>query len=389
MTKPGAKKQPSGDENRGPVAETARVARPKPAPKASRLPKRKEAAHREPGPLLPVDRSIEDAVGVTVDELTALYILDALKGFGPQKFKELHANGLTPAAIVSDPAALPTAGKRGDDLRVQLLTQREDSEPVSRRRAVTQILTAHRHGARIVTYRDPLYPPNVFDSNYPAPILFVRGSPDVLTHRNAVACVGSRKTRPPYTDLEVAFVEMACRGEFTVVAGFALGADTIGHEKAWKAGGRTICVMPGGLDRPFPPENRPLWDELLRYSGAAFVSELGFGARASALTLRKRNKLIVAFAKGVLVAQSAKDGGAMNAFRFAVEQKKPVGTFAADDAADTSGNRLISAESWTTTLPGNRPDPEAYAEWLRQLSSSTPTAHSGTAIPGTPRSLLD
>src|SRR5205814_2648333 len=151
---------------------------------------------------------------------------------------------------------------------------------------------------------------------------------------------------------------------------------------AWKAGGNTICVMPCGLDRPFPPENRRLWDEFLRYPGAVFVSELGFGARASALTLRKRNKLIVAFARGVLVAQSAKDGGAMNAYRFAVEQKKPVATFAADAAADTSGNRLIADEPWTKTLPGDT-DPEAYETWLRELSSSTSTVHSGTASPGT------
>lgn len=345
-------------------------------------------AHR-PANTAHVEPAVEDAVGVTVEELTALYILDALKGFGPQKFKELHTHGFTPATIVKDPSALPTSGKRGDDLRAQLQAEREKSDPICRHRAVRQILAAHRHGARIVTYRDTHYPPNVFESNYPAPLLFVRGSLDVLTYRNAVACVGSRKTRPPYTDLETEFVKAACQAGFTVIAGFALGADTIGHQQARKAGGRTICVMPGGLDRPFPPENRPLWDELLKYSGAAFVSELGFGARASALTLRKRNKLIVAFAKAVLIAQSAKNGGAMNAFRFAVEQKKDVATFAADDFRETSGNRVITAETWTWTFPGDHPAPEAYTQWLRKLSSSTSTAHSGTATPGTQTSLLD
>jgi DNA protecting protein DprA len=332
---------------------------------------------------------MEEAVGVTVEELTALYVLDGLKGFGPQKFKELHASGLMPAAIVKDWSALPTAGKRGDYLRRQLESERGKLEPVARVRAAKQIAAAHKQGARIITYRDPCYPPNVFRSNYPAPILFVRGSLAVLTETKAVACVGSRKTRPPYTELEIEFVKLACRAGFTVVGGFALGADTIGHEEAWKAGGRTVCVMPGGLDRPFPPENRRLWDELLRYSGAAFVSELGFGARASALTLRKRNKLIVAFARGVLVAQSARDGGAMNAFRFAVEQKKSVATFAADGTTDTSGNQLIADETWTKTLPGNGADPKAYEAWLRELSSSTSTARSGTASPGTQKSLLD
>ena len=39
-----------------------------------------------------------------------------------------------------------------------------------------------------------------------------------------MACVGSRKIRPPYTDLETQFVATACRLGFAVVAGFALGA---------------------------------------------------------------------------------------------------------------------------------------------------------------------
>jgi DNA protecting protein DprA len=386
MTNRGAKQQPPAQSAQsGPARQT--TGRPKTAPKTT-PPRERKARAIVRGPIPSVDPAIEEVVGVTVDELTALYLLDGLKGFGPQKFKELHAHGLTPTAVVNQPSALPTAGKRGDDLRRQLHGERERSGAVCRRRAATQILAAHKHGARIVTYRDPNYPPNVFESNYPAPILFVRGSTDVLLSRDAVACVGSRKTRAPYSEIETEFVRTACHKGFAVVAGFALGADTIGHERAWKNQGKTICVMPGGLDRPFPPENRQLWDELLRYAGAAFVSEMGFGVRASALTLRKRNKLIVAFARGVLVAQSAKDGGAMNAFRFAVEQKKPVATFEADGTEDTSGNRLISREAWTKTFP-REPSPEAYEEWLRQLSSSTSTARSGTAVPVTQKSLLD
>jgi DNA protecting protein DprA len=388
MSKSGAKKQPLRGEAAQPSVDPASTSRLKPPQKIAQPHARKKPAGHD-GPLPPVDQSIQDAVGVTVDELTSLYILDSLKGFGPQKFKELYSQGITPAAVVRDPTVLPTAGKRGDLLRALLFAERQKSEPVCRRRAVMQILAAHRHGARIVTYKDSHYPPNVFESNYPAPILFVRGSLEVLTLRNAVACVGSRKIRPPYVGLETEFVRTACRRGFTVVSGFALGADTIGHQQAWKAGGKTICVMPGGLDRPFPPENRHLWDELLHYSGAAFVSELGFGARASSLTLRKRNKLIVAFARGVLIAQSAKDGGAMNAFRFAVEQKKPIATFQADDAADMSGNRLIAADSGRETLPGDRMDLEAYERWLRQLSFSTSMEPSGTVTPGMPRSSRD
>jgi predicted Rossmann fold nucleotide-binding protein DprA/Smf involved in DNA uptake len=131
--------------------------------------------------------------------------------------------------------------------------------------------------------------------------------------------------------------------------------------------------MPGGLDRPFPPENRPLWEDFLTYSGAVLISEFPFGTAASALTLRKRNKLIVAFARGVLVGQSSTEGGAMNAYRFALEQRKPIATFAADSTPDTSGNALIAAKRRPrdAVFPSDCPDPEAYQGWLLQLSSST------------------
>jgi DNA protecting protein DprA len=383
MTKITAKKQPL--EGVASAETLSKAANPGRKPAKARA----KSATTEQGPIPVVPPAIEDAVGITVDELTALYVLNDLKGFGPQKFKELHLHGIAPPTVVADPSRLPTAGKRGDDLRALLGAEREKSEPTCRRRAATQIIAAHRHAARIVTYKDAQYPINVYESNYPAPILFVRGSLEVLTIPLAVACVGSRKIRAPYSELERAFVRAACAKNFTIVSGFALGADTIGHHQAWQARGKTICVMPGGLHRPFPPENMSLWDSLLQYSGAAFVSEMGFGTRASSLTLRKRNKLIVAFARGVLVAQSATTGGAMNAFRFAVEQKKSVATFRADDETDTSGNRLISEQTWAKTLSADPSDREADEQWLLQLSSSTSTERSGRVIAGMPKSLLD
>jgi DNA processing protein len=223
-------------------------------------------------------------------------------------------------------------------------------------------------------------------SNNPVPVLFVRGALDVLKIRRVVACVGSRQIHPPYDELHRAFARVACDEGFAISSGFALGADSIGHTAALDAKGRTICVMPCGLDRPFPPENRELWDRALIDKGAVFISEFPFGTRASSLTLRRRNKLIVAAALGVLVSQSSTTGGAMNAYRFALEQRKPVATFACNGKSDTSGNAAMSNPTTKATQRRERaaPEPpppaetfssektdrEAYRRWLRSLSSS-------------------
>ena len=154
-----------------------------------------------------------------------------------------------------------------------------------------------------------------------------------------------------------------------VVSGFAIGADSIGHKTAFETGGRTVCVMPCGLDKVFPPENHSLWKRLLEYPSAAFVSEVGFGQRASSLLLRKRNKLIVSFAQAVLVAQSGDKGGAMNAYRFAREQKKLVATFMPDNTKDTEGNALIESDTRTDGVAFDvRDDQSKFKMWLNELS---------------------
>jgi predicted Rossmann fold nucleotide-binding protein DprA/Smf involved in DNA uptake len=123
---------------------------------------------------------------------------------------------------------------------------------------------------------------------------------------------------------------------------------------------------------------------------AVAVSEFPFGTLASKLTLRKRNKLIVAFARGVLLSQTSSDGGAMNAYRFASEQHKPIATFAGDGTNRTSGNEQIARgeeskpkrgtarqqqleqadANRATVFRTTSPDPRAWDEWLQQSFST-------------------
>src|SRR4051794_20188412 len=274
-----------------------------------------------------VTPAVEREVGITKDDLASLLLLESVRGFGPQKFQDLHEAGLRPIDVLLEPDRLPVGGKRGDTFRQGIRALDEHARELAQARAVRQLVRAHEHQARIVTYPDPLYPQSVYASNNPVPVLYVRGNRELLMHGRAVACVGSRQIAAPYNGLHFEFATVAARAGFAITSGFALGADTIGHEAALHAGGPTVLVMPCGLDRPFPPENKQFWEELLHYNAATMVSEFPFGTAAASLTLRKRNKLIVAFALGVMLSQTSQKGGAMNAYRFAVEQRKPVATF--------------------------------------------------------------
>ena len=306
------------------------------------------------------------------ERLAALYVLERVSGFGPAKFRAMHDAGIHPRAAIENPSALPFRGRTGEKLRQGIAALSDGDLAAGQSRAVDQLKRAEQFSASILVHGDGRYPERVYASNNPVPVLYVRGDPAIWDRNGSVAIVGSRKTRAPYAVGARTFAIVAAKIGMAVVSGFAIGADSIGHRAALEAGGGTICVMPCGLDKVFPPENRGLWEELLAYPSAAFVSEFGFGQRASSLLLRKRNKLIVAFAAGVLVAQSAVDGGAMNAYRFGREQKKPVATFWPDGSEATSGNAVIARDNRTGALAfestGNGSN---YEAWLRQLSSST------------------
>src|SRR5262249_1922318 len=162
-------------------------------------------------------------------------------------------------------------------LRAQLAKDVDALLPVCRERAKRQMWAARSHSAAILTYDHPAYPRNVYNSNNAVPLLFACGNLEIFKSKRAVACVGTRQIRQPYTALHQHFARVACEEGFAIVSGFALGADTEGHTAALECKGSTVCVMPGGLDRPFPPENRALWDRLLASKGGIFISECPFG----------------------------------------------------------------------------------------------------------------
>ena len=301
--------------------------------------------------------------------LGALYALERVSGLGPVKFRSLHEAGIEPSAVLDCPEMLPFKGRTGEKLRRGIEALSATDLSAVRQRAVDQLERARAIGASILTHGDPEYPKRVYASNNPAPVLYVRGDPSIWKGGTAVALVGSRNTREPYAKAARTFSEVAARQRVLVVSGFAIGADSIGHQGALEAGGRTVCVMPCGLDKVFPPENRTLWERLLADENAVFVTEFGFGQRASSLLLRKRNKLIVAFVQGVVVAQSAADGGAMNAYRFAREQRKALATFASDGSRDTTGNAAIGNDSRVGGFVlGSTGEESEYEAWLQKLS---------------------
>ena len=160
-----------------------------------------------------------------------------------------------PADGARTPGAASNRRPHRGEVRASIRALSSADRADARSRADEQWRRATEYAATILVHGDPRYPERVYASNNPVPVLYVRGDPTVWARRGAVAVVGSRGTRDPYADYARRLATAAAHRGMLVVSGFALGADSIGHKAARDAGGRTLCVMPCGLDTVFPPEN--------------------------------------------------------------------------------------------------------------------------------------
>lgn len=110
-----------------------------------------------------------------------------------------------------------------------------------------------------------------------------------------------------------------------IVSGLALGIDTIAHKAALAARLITVAVPGSGLDREVlhPHSNRRLADEIVARSGA-LLSEYPPTMPAGLHTFPKRNRLMAALAKGVLLIEAGEKSGTLITARLALDYNRDV-----------------------------------------------------------------
>jgi DNA processing protein len=106
-----------------------------------------------------------------------------------------------------------------------------------------------------------------------------------------------------------------------IVSGLARGIDTAAHQGGLATG--TVAVLAGGLDRPYPPENIDLAEEIAERGGAV-VSEMPFGWEPRAKDFPRRNRLIAGLSLGLVVVEAADRSGSLISARLAGEMGRLV-----------------------------------------------------------------
>lgn len=185
-----------------------------------------------------------------------------------------------------------------------------------------ELAAATEARASIVCLEDDAYPPQLRNIHDPPAVLYVRGE---LRKSDAVSIgvVGSRNCTHYGLEQAERFAQLLSRAGFVVISGGARGIDTAAHRGTLTAGGRTIAVMGCGLCHPYPPENAPLYEQIVA-AGGAVISELPMRTAVLAGNFPTRNRIISGMSLGVLVVEAARRSGALLTAKEADEQGRPV-----------------------------------------------------------------
>ena len=197
-----------------------------------------------------------------------------------------------------------------------------------------------RYGVKVVTFHDPGYPSRLKEIyDYP-PVLYIRGS--LLPEDEwCLAVVGTRRATIYGKQVTEEIVTDLAQSKITVVSGLARGIDTVAHQSALEAGGRSVAVFACGLDFVYPGENADL-DRQVQQQGA-LVSEYPLGTKPRAENFPRRNRIMSGISLGVLVVEAWETSGAMITANLALEQNREVFAIPGSILSNTSRgtNHLI------------------------------------------------
>lgn len=193
---------------------------------------------------------------------------------------------------------------------------------------------------QVLTWQDASYPRRLKEIDQPPPVLYLKGN---LLEQDelAVAVVGTRKVTHYGRQVAQEIAAGLAQSGVTVISGLARGVDAIAHAAAMDQGGRTIAILGCGVDRIYPPENRPLAQRILQQG--ALLSDYPPGTAPDATNFPPRNRIISGLSLAVVVVEAGEKSGALITASFAADQGRDVfavpGNIHAPQSVGT--NRLI------------------------------------------------
>jgi len=153
-------------------------------------------------------------------------------------------------------------------------------------------------------------------------VLYLQGDQDLLKSGPRVSVVGSRRASREALGWAKEITKMLVEHGITVVSGLALGIDTVAHETAIRAGGRTVAVLGTSLDQCAVLSNRLLQDQIGERH--LLVSQFPTGSGFHRSYFPRRNKTMALLSDATVIVEATENSGTRHQGWEAIKLARPV-----------------------------------------------------------------
>lgn len=261
--------------------------------------------------------------------------LSQIESLNPIDWQKLRNNFTDIRAVLrASSASLCAAGLT--ERQAQALTQRSTVSP-----AVLAALK--RFDIQLTTIDASDYPNQLRTIDDPPLWLFYRGSLSVCDEV-LLSIVGTRKPSPYAQAAVELLTPPELLRQLVTVSGLAYGVDALIHQRSLSAGGKTVAVLAGGLDRIYPSSHTALSDAIV-CSGGVLLSEYPPLARPKPYRFPIRNRIVAGLSRATLIIEARIQSGTLTTARSAVDYNRDLFVLPGriTDEASLGGNMLIAS----------------------------------------------
>ena len=265
--------------------------------------------------LLGSDRYINKG-GMTVDDVKYWLWLNMVFGTGNHRIWEIMSFFRTAEEAYSSLTS---------DENIVSLNEKEmkNAGEIPLSNAESFIANCNRRGIGVIACTSPEYPKQLEHIYNPPSVLYYKGNISCLQTELTVTAVGTRKaTAYSLKAAKEICSELSARGA-VIISGFAMGIDLACSMAAAEIGRPTVCVMGCGVDVDYPKQNFAYRDPILS-AGGVFVSEFPPGTPPLSANFPKRNRILSALGRAVVVFEAGTRSGSLITANLAAGQGREV-----------------------------------------------------------------
>ena len=298
-----------------------------------------------------------------MNKLFEILWIRSMKGVGKVRFNRVYADLLKRISTCEECEALiekcePTATK-------------DDINEAKKKAEVAITTLSNFSDITAVTLYDDEYPRKLMDlKEKKPPIIYVKGSLDYLL-LPSMAVVGTRKPSQWTTLVEDRFIHKVIElKDLVIISGLALGCDSLAHEAALAINGKTIAVLPSGVNVITPATNKKLATSIVA-SGGCLVSEYFPTEIANKSTYVERDSIIAALSGSTYVMECAEKSGTMHTVNAAYKIGRNIACYYIEDTAkgDYSGN-LHAMKSMGAQKVANTEELEGFLNFYNCVTNN-------------------